>query len=287
MDIRKMKWVSALLAAVCIGAFEFIRHRFLYVIPMDLGNVLVAVLTGVLVFLYLHGTFALLENLYGKLQKKKEETAVLQERYRIARKLHDSVAQALFFMNIKINEMEKALRQQRVPWPEIEEMKEAIRLTDTEIRQHIFVLQKDHQEDEVINLPEVIRDYLAGYQQDNGIKVDLSVSDRVNDSLAPHVKNKLFCILQEVLQNIRKHAAAQHVGVELQQSDGQIFMIVQDNGRGIPAGSIKKNNLSFGMKMLKNDVQSIGGRLKLESSPGQGTTVTVSLRKKGGRDYDN
>jgi len=279
MDIRKMKWISALIAAVFIGAFEFIRHQFLHVISMEWGNVLVALLTGVLVFLYFHGIFALIENLYGKLQKEKEETAVLQERYRIARELHDSVAQALFYMNIKMAEIETALRQRQEPWVAIGEVKEAIRLTDTDIRQHIFVLQKVPQEK--INLPEVVRQYIADFQEDSGIKVDLSVADNVGDSLSLQVKNKLFRILQELLQNIRKHAGARHVNVSLQRADGQLFMIVGDDGQGLPIDIIKKQGLSFGLKILEDDVKGIGGQLKLESSPGQGTTATISLDVKG------
>ncbi|WP_094605614.1 hypothetical protein SPSIL_012220 [Sporomusa silvacetica DSM 10669] len=285
MDIRKMKWISALIAAIFIGAFEFIRHQFLHVISMEWGNVLVAAVTGVLVFLYFHGIFALLENLYGKLQKEKEETAVLQERYRIAREIHDSVAQALFYMNIKMVEIETALRQRQEPWVAIGEVKEAIRLTDTDIRQHIFVLQKVPAEK--IDLPEVIRQYIADYQEDSGIKVDLSVADNAGDSLSLQVKNKLFRILQELLQNIRKHAGARHVHVSLKRSEGQLFMIVRDNGKGLPVDSIKKQGLSFGLKILEDDISGIGGQLKLESFPGQGTTATISLDVKGKTLYEH
>ncbi|TWH47615.1 sensor histidine kinase [Sporomusa sp. KB1] len=285
MDIRKMKWISALIAAIFIGAFEFIRHQFLHVISMEWGNVLVAVVTGVLVFLYFHGISAMIENLYGKLQKEKEETAVLQERYRIAREIHDSVAQALFFMNIKMVEIETALRQRQEPWVAIGEVKEAIRMTDTDIRQHIFVLQKVPQEK--INLPEVVRQYIADFQKDSGIKVDLSVAENVGDSLSLQVKNKLFRILQELLQNIRKHAGARHVNVSLQREDCQLFMIVGDDGQGLPIDIIKKQGLSFGLKLLEDDVRDIGGRLKLESSPGQGTTATIRLDVKGKKLYEH
>lgn len=285
MDIRKMKWISALIAALFIGAFEFIRHQFLHVISMEWGNVLVAVVTGVLVFLYFQGISTMIENLYGKLQKEKEETAVLQERYRIAREIHDSVAQALFFMNIKMVELETALRQKQEPWTAIGEVKEAIRLTDTDIRQHIFVLQKVPQEK--INLPEVIRQYITEFQEDSGIKVDLSIAENAADSLSLQVKNRLFRILQELLQNIRKHADARHVHVSLKRADCQLFMIVGDDGRGLPIDIIEEQGLSFGLKILEDDVKGIGGRLKLESSPGQGTTATISLDVKGKKLYEH
>ncbi|MEN6386100.1 MAG: histidine kinase [Phycisphaerales bacterium] len=94
MNITRMKWISALLSTLVIGVFEFVRHHFLHVISMDWGNILVAILAGVLFVFYFHGIFAFMEKLYSNLQKEKEETAVLQERDRIARELHDSVSQA-------------------------------------------------------------------------------------------------------------------------------------------------------------------------------------------------
>ncbi|MBP2636101.1 MAG: narX [Firmicutes bacterium] len=275
MNIRTMKWLSALIAAVLIGAFEFLRHQFLHVISMDWGNVLVAIVTGVLVFIYFHGISMLIENLYSKLQKEKEETAVLQERYRIARELHDSVAQALFFMNIKMAEIENALRQKQEPWEAVREVKEAIKLTDTDIRQHIFVLQKDPQEK--INLSEAVRKYIADYQEDGDVTVDLTITNNAGGNLSSQVQNRLFRILQELLQNIRKHADARHVDVSFEMIDNQFFMIVRDDGKGLPTESIKKHGLSFGLKILEEDVRGIGGQLTMKSAPGQGTTATISL----------
>ena len=141
MNITKMKWIAAIVPAICIGLFEFARHEFLHIVSMDWGNVLVAVLTGLIFVLFSHGIFALMENLYGKLQQEKQETAVLQERYRIARNLHDSIAQSLFFMNVKILEIETACKNRQEPWAAINDLREAIRFADTDLRQHIFALQ--------------------------------------------------------------------------------------------------------------------------------------------------
>lgn len=275
MNISRMKWISAFVPAVFIGAFEFARHHFLNIISMDWGNVMVAGLTGVLFFIYFHGVFALLENLYGKLQKEKEETAVLQERYRIARELHDSVAQALFFMNIKITEIETALRNRRQPLAEVAEMKEAIKLTDADIRQHIFALQNVPREN--VNLLSAIRDYLDRYEKESGVKVRLSTTGDINARLSSYVKNKLFHIFQELLLNIRKHAGAEQVSVSLIEDGQQFSMIIRDNGQGFQLKNVNPNKSSFGLKILEDDVRLIGARLELESSPGQGTAAAVSL----------
>jgi signal transduction histidine kinase len=270
-----MKWISALLTTLFIAIFEFIRHQFLQFISMEWGNLLVAGLAGVLFFLYFHGVFALLETLYNKLQKEKEETAVLQERYRIARELHDSVSQALFFMNIKVMEIETALHQQREPLLAVKDLKEAIKLTDADIRQHIFALQKVTREN--INLVSAIQQYICNYEEQNNITVNLSIEGEINTKLSPNVKNQLLQIFKELLINIRKHAEAKQVSVSLVEKDQRFSMTICDDGRGFNIENIKANSSSFGYKILEEDVREIGAKLKLRSFPGQGTTVAVSV----------
>jgi signal transduction histidine kinase len=275
MNIKKMKWISALVPAVFIVTFEFVRHHFLSIVSMDWGNVIVGGVTGVLFFLYFHGIFGLLENVYRKLQNKKEETAVLEERYRIARELHDSVAQALFFMNIKIMEIESALQERRQPWTEVEEMKEAIKMTDTDIRQHIFALQNIPLKD--IDLSSAMQEYAVRYGETSGISVDFNVSGDSNIRLNSRMKDQLFRVFRELLLNIRKHASATQVKITLTE-EGQYFsMSIHDNGQGFAIKSLNTNKPSFGLKILAEDVQAMGGKLKLESFPGQGSTALVSL----------
>lgn len=275
MNINKVKWISTLLTTLFIGIFEFIRHQFLRFIPMEWGNLLVAALAGVLFFLYFQGIFTLLEKTYKKLQQEKEETAVLQERYRIARELHDSVSQALFFMNIKVMEIETALQQQREPLLAVRDLKEAIKLTDADIRQHIFSLQKVTLED--IDFVNAIKEYTDHYAKQNNTTVNLSIEGEINPKLSPKVKKQLLHIMKELLINIRKHAKAEQINVNLLGNAQQFSMTIDDNGKGFNIETLKTNNSSFGYKILEKSVREIGAKLKLKSSPGQGTTIVVSL----------
>lgn len=70
MNMKRMKWLSALFTTIFIGVFEFVRHHFLNFISMSWGNLLVAVVTGLLFYVYFHTVFTLVENLYKKLQKE-------------------------------------------------------------------------------------------------------------------------------------------------------------------------------------------------------------------------
>jgi signal transduction histidine kinase len=275
VDIQKIKWLSSLLAALIIGIIEFVRHQFLHVISMDWGNLIVAAATGVLVLVYFQGVFALLENLYKKLQREREETAVLEERYRIARDLHDNVAQTLFFLHVKINEVEKSLQEQGAELAAVGEIKEAIKMTDEDIRKYIFILQNDVR-DQVILLA-AIRSYSEKYQEINGIKVKLEVIGDIENSLSQTVKSRIVSIFQELLANVRKHAAADQVYVKLALVGEEFSLRVSDYGTGFVKKTKEANRLSFGLKNIEADVRAIGGTLNVMSTLGAGTTVVVSL----------
>ena len=278
MNIAKMKWLAAGGAAVCIGLFEFARHEFLHIVSMEWGNVLVAALAGIIFLLFSHGIFALMEMLYGKLQQEKQETAVLQERYRIARNLHDSIAQSLFFMNVKILEIEGACKNSKNPEAAINDLREAIRFADTELRQHIFALQTVAAV-ETIDLPEVIKKHLLQYEAQTGTQVELVVSCSDKILLTSYERKQLFHIFQELLFNIRKHAGATQVKIRLEDQNDRFTLMIADNGKGFVMEENLRQKNSFGYKLLEQDIQSIGAELNLASTPGAGTTVTVTVKK--------
>jgi signal transduction histidine kinase len=276
MNMKKLKWLSTLLTILCVGVFEFVRHEFLHIISMDWGNLLVALFAGMLFFLYFHGIFAVVERLYNKLQKEKEERAVLQERDRIARELHDNVAQALFFMNIKVTEIESRLRQRGESFQAVADIKDALKLTDTEIRHHIFSLQKTPLP-ESIDLTTSVQETMSQFQQSTAIAANLVITGDCNNKLTTQVKQQLLRILQELLVNIRKHAAAKAVDVQMTVDDNRFSLIIRDDGKGFQLNTIHLKPSSFGFKNLEGDVRAIGAAWKLTSVPDGGTTVSISL----------
>lgn len=288
MNITSMKWLAAVVPAIFIGLFEFARHEYLHVISMGWGNILVAVLTGLLFILFSHGIFTLMENLYGNLQQEKQETAILQERYRIARELHDSIAQSLFFMNVKLLEIESSWKNGKEPWPAITELQDAIKLTDTEVRQHIFALQTVEPPDEAVELSSAIQKQLQQYELQTGTATDLTAACSSTVSFNSDQQKKLVHIFQELLFNIRKHAEASRVSVSLAEKDGIFSMTIADNGKGFASEDIQQKRSSFGFKLLEQDLHAIGADLKIASAPGTGTTATVTLKaRKGSYDLDN
>jgi signal transduction histidine kinase len=258
MNVARIKWIGPLFPALFIGLFEFVRHDFLNVISMNWGNLMVAGLTGVLFFFYFQGILAWLQTLNANLQKRQEEIIILKERDHIARELHDSVSQALFFMNIKVIEIEAALRQERQPFKEVKELKEAIKFTDTDIRQHIFNLQNVRQER--VDLTDSVREMISSFQEQSGSKVDLVLQGDLDARLSHQEKSNLIRILQEVFFNIRKHAKADRVQVNLIASDNRLTLRIEDNGTGFHAGNPKGVGSSFGLRMIEERAQAINAK---------------------------
>lgn len=277
MNMKRMKWIATIFTILFIGVFEFIRHHFLNFISMSWGNLLVAVTAGLLFYIYFHGLFSLLDKTYNKLRKEQEERAVLQERDRIARELHDNVSQALFFMNIKVMEIETALQQHK-SLAAVRELKEAIRLTDGDIRQNIFELQKVAQQN--INLVASIQEYLTHYEEQNGIKVSLHITGDSDSKLSYQAKKQIIRISQELLFNIRKHAQAESVHVSLMEDDHEFSMIIQDDGKGFDIEDLQTRQSSFGYKNVENDARGMGANLIVESVPDKGTRIILSLNFK-------
>jgi signal transduction histidine kinase len=276
MNVTRLKWIAALLPALFVGLFEFIRHDLLdHIFPNELGNLMVAGLAAAVSLLYYHGIFTLLQNLNSNLQEEKEEKATLKERDRIAHELHDSVAQALFFMNIKAKEIEAALHQQRHPLEEVREMRKAIKITDADVRQHIFNLQTASQAN--IDLVRAIQAYIENFQEQSGIQITLSLNGDFAEKLSNREKYQLIRIFQEVLWNIRKHAEAERIKVSIIEDSLRFMLVIQDNGKGFNMPKLKEKESTFGLRILEERAHAIGAKFNIESIVGKGTTVTITL----------
>jgi two-component system NarL family sensor kinase len=109
--------------------------------------------------------------------------------------------------------------------------------------------------------------------------------DVTSVDLAPHVETALYRIGQEALQNVAKHARASHVQVVLRAVGDEVTLTVHDDGAGFPAtdaaptggGPSTGAGASFGLQGMAERIDLVGGRLTVESTPGQGTTVTATV----------
>jgi signal transduction histidine kinase len=107
------------------------------------------------------------------------------------------------------------------------------------------------------------------------VHVDLQISDLDNERLPPDVETALFRIVQEALTNVARHARAQHVSVVVQRHEGNAIAVVEDDGVGWNPD--RGANGRLGLVGMRERVTLAGGRLDIESAPGEGTTVIARV----------
>lgn len=270
---RMMKWLLSVSIGIFVLAFEFLRHALMLKIYMDWGNLLVALFSSVLFLIYFSFVFKVIEKLSDRMTEEKAEIAILAEREAMARKLHDNLAQSLFFMNIQAQGVEKLLREKNIPCPQVAELKEAIQLMDRDIRDNIFLLKELRMQSQH-SLSQSIEKATKALKSDHDIQLALSIPPHFDKEIQPSLKYKIISMLREIFINIRKHANADRVAVAVAVEGDGIILCVEDNGCGIKDEDLAKPN-SFGLRGVKNDVDALGGEMLLSNAPG--SVITIRL----------
>jgi signal transduction histidine kinase len=215
-----------------------------------------------------------------RLKEKEQELhglATLQERERIAQELHDTLAQELALLQIKLNEAEAnvppdgAASMRRT----LKDMRKIVERAYEEVRQAIFGLHI--MVSQSLGLIPTLAEYLHDYSEMTKIPVALKVSRPEATRFAPHVEVQLIRIVHEALTNMFKHAAAHKAAVSFEVNDGYGEIVVEDDGRGFLVQPPANNALHFGLRTMQERAEGVGGKLKIDSAPGKGTRVVVYL----------
>lgn len=224
-----------------------------------------------------------LEN--ARLYSQVQQLAVLEERDRIAREMHDSLAQALGYLSLKAERVSEYLvsGDSEKAMVELERMREAAGFAYADVRESILGLRTTVSAGR--GLISTLTEYLRKFSLQNGIAADMTVANGAPLSFTPPVEVQLVRIIQEALTNVRKHASASKVWVAFSADDEEAVISIRDNGKGFdPAGIARIAGHHFGIQTMKERAESVGGKLEIESGPGRGTTVTarVPLRRGAG-----
>jgi signal transduction histidine kinase len=219
----------------------------------------------------------------ARLNRRAQEAAVLEERNRLARELHDSVTQQLFSITLTAQAARAHLEKnpQRTAG-QLERLQETAAAALTEMRALIAQLRPpalSHQ-----GLVSALQQHVATLSRREGLRIELSVTG--NERYAQGFEQTLYRIAQEALNNVIKHAAASGARVALDFSVQHVTMRVIDDGRGfdtqapLPAG-----DPHFGLISMRERAAEIGGTMRLHSTPGEGTELVVTvLRGSDGKD---
>ncbi len=205
-----------------------------------------------------------------------EELAISDERARIAREIHDGVAQSLAFAALKLDVVGRQIHKD--PHKAEEEVKAAsslLREQIREVRRSIFALRPIDLER--YGLLETLRRYVQDFGEQNSLKTNLEISGDIH--LSPGDEAVVFRILQESLNNIAKHAAAREVTVLL-HGGVSVLLRVQDDGRGFDPEQVTGRISSaggLGLMQMRERLEARSGAYRVFSAAGHGTVIEAEM----------
>jgi PAS domain S-box-containing protein len=203
-----------------------------------------------------------------------QSAAIVEERARLAREMHDGLSQILGFLSLEMQSLELLVKQGKIDetLQELTRARARIRDAQAEVRENILNLRTALTKDgEVIPF---LREYMLDFEAQTGIEVHVDDSAVRKINLMPISEVQLVRILQEALTNIRLHADADHVWVKIHQMPGNLCVDIQDDGVGFVETELKKH---FGLKSMRERTESVNGKISIESKPGVGTRITLCL----------
>src|SRR5262245_12662170 len=211
--------------------------------------------------------------LHAQLVTQAREAGVLDERQRLAREIHDTVAQGLTGV---ITQLEAAMNAEERP-AELHRHLEAAaglaRESLTEARRSVEAVRPMPLDGS--RLPEALSDVATRWSDVSGVPVRVSTTG-TKRPLPPDVEVALLRAAQESLSNVAKHASATNTGITLSFTDGVVILDVRDDGVGfVPNGGGKAG--SYGLIGMRQRVEQLDGTLEIESEPGAGTAVSVMI----------
>ncbi|MFQ5594523.1 MAG: GAF domain-containing protein [Anaerolineae bacterium] len=209
--------------------------------------------------------------LYSRLR----QMAVLEERYRLSREMHDGLAQTLGYLGMQTERLEGMVAEGRTDplKREFTELRRVIAEAYLDVRESIDGLRLDVGQPG--GLAEALRMHLQDFAKRTGLTVD---GDGIEDpgDLPPEVALHLLRIAQESLTNVRRHSQASRVSVRLTRQNNDLELTVADDGAGFEP-ELRQDRRRVGLASMRERARSLGGQLTLATGPDQGTRVTVRV----------
>lgn len=202
------------------------------------------------------------------------EAAVAQERGLLAQELHDSIAQSLAFLKIQVRLLRDAVARgdARAVETIIGELDAGVRESYSDVRE-LLVHFRTRTRDE--DIEPALRTTLSKFEHQTGLRTHLSVEGH-GLPLDPAVQVQVLHVVQEALSNVRKHALATQVWLQVQQAPVWRFE-VRDDGRGYDAAGAAADETHVGLRIMRERAQRIGAQVLVESAPGAGTRMVLTL----------
>jgi two-component system nitrate/nitrite sensor histidine kinase NarX len=223
----------------------------------------------------------------SRLLERERLVAVLEERQRLAREMHDSLAQVLGYLNLRSQTALQKVRSNQFEKAEteLEDMSTIAREAYADVREAILGLRESASPKGAF--VESLREYLEKFSRQAGVVVRLETSGDSAIAVGPEAEIQLIRVIQEALTNVRKHAGANEARICIRREAGEAAIVVEDNGRGFDPTLIgRADAATFGLRTMRERVERAGGRFSVDSTPNKGTAVRVFLPLNGGTHHD-
>ena len=201
------------------------------------------------------------------------EAAISGERALLARELHDSIAQSLAFLKIQVQLLRSAIAKNDTEKTGLAlgELDSGLRESIADVRELLLHFRTRTQADDI---DRAVQETLQKFQHQTGLQVSRRTTGE-GLPLPQDVQIHVLHVLQEALSNVRKHAGARSVAIEIHKGESWRF-VVRDDGAGFDEGG-QRSELQVGLKIMRERADQIGASVTVDSAVGQGTTVTLRV----------
>lgn len=283
------KWLMIFLPSTTVVVSSLLGGHTVVVVNSPLGRHIVvdahtlrmAFLAMVLTYIFVEILFRGIRRLQAEALAREQDmqtmSAVMQERERLSRELHDGAAQLVAHLLLRLDTIKELVEANRLQeaGTELERLHGVANEIYQDIGESITGLRANLTEQGLIR---ALQDYVDQFEERHQIPMTLR-ADTVADQLPPLAALQIFRLIQEALTNVRKHAMAQEATVTLlSEGSGQLKVVIADDGQGFIPG-IPKNGKArpLGLTSMCERVESLGGSFHVNSQPGSGTQVTATI----------
>jgi signal transduction histidine kinase len=204
-----------------------------------------------------------------RMRVNEAERATLEERARLAREIHDGLAQDLWFAKLKFERLSSTLSDEDRPLAE--EVTQALDAAIVEAREALVTMRSSLEDD--VPFSDMLVRTVEDFEGRSGLRVEFTAATGMPSALAPRVQVELLRIVSEALNNVRKHADATLVRIKAEVAEGELLITVTDNGRGF--AEAEAFDRGMGLQGMRERARLIGGSLRVRSELSGGTTIDV------------
>jgi len=205
-------------------------------------------------------------------QQKLQELAVVEERNRLARDLHDSVKQQVFAISMQLGAAKTSLSETDKAYSSVAEAERLAQQAGAELTTLIHELRPPPLESKT--LAAGLQDYVTEWSRQNNIETSINIDKDL--PLSVNEEQALFRVIQEALSNIARHSHAANAIVELVQVDSDILLCIADTGKGFDTNLV---SMGVGLHSMRERLTQIGGTFHVLSEKKAGTQITAKLRR--------